>query len=98
MQYVAPGSYTVMFSIALLVGLVVGGVGSIPGALVGGMFILYVPNLAEKFSKSLAGSIYALLLLLAIYLMPKGVMGALNAIRQRLHRDSQTSHRSEYHN
>ncbi|MEP6872913.1 MAG: branched-chain amino acid ABC transporter permease [Burkholderiales bacterium] len=88
LQYVAPDSYTVLFSIALLVGLVVGGVGSIPGALLGGLFILFVPNLAEKVSKSLAGGIYALILLLVIYLMPTGIAGALGRLRawrQRAH-------------
>jgi branched-chain amino acid transport system permease protein len=87
-QYVAPDSYTVLFSIALLVGLVVGGVGSIPGALIGGLFILYVPNLAEKVSKSLAGGIYALILLLVVYLMPLGIAGALKrwpALRFKRH-------------
>ena len=87
-QYVAPDSYTVLFSIALLVGLVVGGVGSIPAALIGGVFILYVPNLAEKVSKSLAGGIYALILLLVVYLMPTGIAGALRrwpALRFRRH-------------
>lgn len=87
-QYVAPDSYTVLFSIALLVGLVVGGVGSIPGALIGGLFILYVPNVAEKVSKSLAGGIYALILLLVVYLMPLGIAGALKrwpALRFKRH-------------
>lgn len=86
-QYVAPDSYTVMFSIALMVGLVVGGVGAIPGALIGGLFILYVPNLAEKFSKSLAGGVYALILLLVIYLMPTGVVGAWHILQRRLRRN-----------
>ena len=82
-QYVAPDSYTVLFSIALLVGLVVGGVGAIPGALIGGLFILYVPNLAEKVSKSLAGGIYALLLLLVVYLVPAGIVGAWRQFNRR---------------
>ncbi len=75
-QYIAPDSFTVLFSIALLVGLVVGGAGSIPGALIGGLFILFVPNLAERVSKSLAGGIYALILLLVVFLMPSGIAGA----------------------
>ena len=38
-QFVAPDSFTFSLSVALLVGLVVGGVGWLPGALVGGAFI-----------------------------------------------------------
>ena len=83
-QFVAPESYTVLFSIALLVGLVVGGVGSIWGPIVGALFILFVPNLAEHFSKSLAGAIYGALLLAVIYLMPAGAAGGLQRLYARL--------------
>ena len=46
-QFVAPDSFTFLLSVSLLVGLVVGGVGSIPGSLFGGLFVLFVPNIAE---------------------------------------------------
>src|SRR4029079_18278306 len=65
-QFVAPDSFTFAFAIALFVGLVVGGVGSIPGALFGGLFVLFVPNIAEHFSKGLAGAIYGVILILVI--------------------------------
>ena len=38
-QFVAPDSFTVFLSITLLVGVVVGGLGSIPGAIFGGLFV-----------------------------------------------------------
>ncbi len=41
-QFVAPDSFTFLLSVSLLVGLVVGGVGSIPGSLFGGLFVLFV--------------------------------------------------------
>jgi branched-chain amino acid transport system permease protein len=74
-QFVAPDSFTFLFSVSLLVGLVVGGVGSIPGSLIGGLFVLYVPNLAEKVSTGLAGAIYGVILLLVIFVMPSGAAG-----------------------
>ena len=49
-------SFTFLLSVSLLVGLVIGGVGSIPGCLVGGLFVLFVPNLAEAVSTGLAGA------------------------------------------
>jgi branched-chain amino acid transport system permease protein len=61
--------------VSLLVGLVVGGVGSIPGSLVGGVFVLFVPNLAEAVSTGLAGAIYGVILLLVIFVMPSGAAG-----------------------
>ena len=39
--FVAPDSFTFVLAVALFVGLVVGGVASIPGTLIGGLFVLY---------------------------------------------------------
>lgn len=85
-QFVAPDSFTFSFAIALFVGLVVGGVGSIPGALFGGFFVLFVPNIAEHFSKGLAGAVYGLILILVIYLMPSGAAGLVKLIVNKLPR------------
>ena len=83
-QFVAPDSFTFFLSILLLVGLVVGGVGSIPGSLFGGLFVLYVPNLAERVSTGLAGAIYGIILLLVIYVMPSGAAGLVQLIGLRI--------------
>jgi branched-chain amino acid transport system permease protein len=85
-QFVAPDSFTFAFAIALFVGLVVGGVNSIPGTLFGGLFVLFVPNIAEHFSKGLAGAIYGLILILVIYLMPSGAAGLAALIVSKLTR------------
>jgi branched-chain amino acid transport system permease protein len=90
-QFVAPDSFTFILSISLLVGLVVGGVGSIPGALVGGLFVLFVPNLAEQVSKGLAGAVYGVILLLLIYVMPSGAAGFATLVRDRFARRRKTA-------
>lgn len=74
-QYVSPDSFTYFLSIALVVGLVVGGVGRLPGAFVGAAFILFVPNLAEGVSKGLSGAVYGLLLIAVIVLRPSSFFG-----------------------
>lgn len=79
-QFVAPDSFTLTLSIGFLVGLVVGGVGWLPGALFGGAFLLFVPNIAEGVSKGLSGAVYGLLLIAIIYVMPSGLAGFLQAI------------------
>ena len=79
-QFVAPDSFTLTLSIGFLVGLVVGGVGWLPGALFGGAFLLFVPNIAEGVSKGLSGAVYGLLLILLIYVMPSGLAGFLQMI------------------
>jgi branched-chain amino acid transport system permease protein len=82
-QFVAPDSFTVVLAIALFVGLVVGGVGSIAGTLFGGFFILFVPNIAEQVSKGLAGAVYGFILILLIYVMPSGMAGLIRLIASR---------------
>jgi len=51
-QFVAPDSFTAGLSINFLVGIVIGGVASISGALYGAIFIQFVPNLADQISKA----------------------------------------------
>jgi branched-chain amino acid transport system permease protein len=79
-QFVAPDSFTFTLAIALFVGLVIGGVGSIPGTLFGGLFILFVPNIAEEVSKGLAQAVYGVILIAVIYLMPSGAAGLVRLI------------------
>jgi branched-chain amino acid transport system permease protein len=82
--YVSPDSFTATLSIFLLVGVVVGGLASIPGAIFGGLFIQFVPNIADELSKSAPAAIYGVLLIGLMYLAPTGVMGGLNRLWARL--------------
>ena len=75
--FVAPDSFSVLLSISLLVGLVVGGLASIPGAIFGALFVQFVPNVADELSKSAPWAIYGVLLIGMMYLMPTGAMGLL---------------------
>jgi len=71
-QFVAPDGYTILLSIALFLGMVVGGVGWLPGSIVGSAFIIFVPNIAEGISKGLSGAVFGVLLFLVIFLVPHG--------------------------
>jgi branched-chain amino acid transport system permease protein len=71
-QFVAPDSYTIQFAIALFLGMVVGGVGWLPGSFIGSAFIIFVPNIAENISKGLSGAVFGVLLFLVIFLLPHG--------------------------
>jgi branched-chain amino acid transport system permease protein len=84
--FVAPDSFTIFLSISFLVGLVIGGVGSIPGCLFGGLFVLYVPNIANALSTGLAGAIYGVILLLVVFVMPAGAAGFVRLAATRLTR------------
>ena len=74
-EYIAPDTFTVSFSILLLVGAVAGGIHSIYGAVLGGLFITYVPLFANMISKDLTWPVFGALLISAVWIMPTGVAG-----------------------
>src|SRR5580658_11143471 len=90
-QFVAPDSFSVFVSITLFVGLVVGGVASIPGALFGAVFIEFIPNLADQVSKAVPGAVYGVILIACMYVMPSGVGGALARLVRRVARSDDGS-------
>ena len=75
-QFVAPDSFQVSLSIVLLIGIVVGGLSSIPGAVFGAIFIQFVPNVANDISKAAPWAIYGLFLITFMFFMPSGIHGA----------------------
>ncbi len=75
--YVSPEGYNLFLSLSFLVGSAVGGIATIGGAIVGGLFIEFVPNLANDISDAAPWAIYGLAMLLFMYTMPHGVVGSL---------------------
>ncbi len=83
-QFVAPDSFNVFLSISFLVGVVVGGLASISGAVYGALFIQFVPNIADDISKAAPWAIYGVFLIACMYLMPRGVAGFVQSAAARL--------------
>jgi branched-chain amino acid transport system permease protein len=71
-QFVAPDGFTIQLAIAIFLGMVVGGVGWLPGSLAGAVFIVFVPNLAENVSKGLSGAVFGVILIVIIFVVPHG--------------------------
>jgi branched-chain amino acid transport system permease protein len=84
--YVSPDSFSLVLSINLLIGLVIGGLGSIQGAIWGALFIQFIPNLAQDISKAAPGAIFGVFLILFTYFMPHGIAGAVRFLDARLRR------------
>lgn len=83
-QFASPDSFSIFLSLSLLVGVVVGGLASISGALYGALFIQFIPNVADQISKAAPWAIYGVFLIGFMYLMPWGVAGLVRALRRRL--------------
>ncbi|HJS04448.1 MAG TPA: branched-chain amino acid ABC transporter permease [Variovorax sp.] len=82
-QFVAPDSFSIFLSITLLVGAVVGGLSSLPGAVYGAMFIQFVPRVAEQVSKSAPWAVYGAILIVLVLLWPTGAAGAVRHLKIR---------------
>jgi branched-chain amino acid transport system permease protein len=90
-QFVAPDSFPIFLSLSFLVGIVVGGVASIPGAAIGAVFIEFVPNVASAISDAAPWAVYGVVLIAAMYLMPQGVAGVCRVLGKRLETRSRTA-------
>jgi branched-chain amino acid transport system permease protein len=85
-QFVAPDSFTISLSLLLVVGVVIGGLASISGALYGAVFIQFIPNVADQISKAAPWAIYGVFLIVFMVVMPTGVAGFVRIARARLQR------------
>jgi branched-chain amino acid transport system permease protein len=84
---VAPGAFTITLSIALLTAAVIGGLGSLPGALWGSLLIVLVPvyatdvAISHGWSSSVGANIpivaYGVILILVMLGLPLGIQGGL---------------------
>ena len=83
-QFASPDSFSIFLSLTLLVGVVVGGLASISGAIYGALFIQFIPNIADQISKAAPWAIYGVFLIGLMYLMPTGVAGLVRLLRHRL--------------
>jgi branched-chain amino acid transport system permease protein len=80
---VAPDSFDVFRSITFLVGIVIGGLASVSGAIFGALFIQFVPNWALDISKAAPWAIYGVFLIGFMYAMPRGIAGSLRLATAR---------------
>ena len=90
-QFVAPDSFDIFLSIKFLIGIVIGGLASIPGAIFGALFLQFVPNVADEISKAAPWAIFGLFLLAFVYVMPMGISGAIQMGLARLARKRQNT-------
>src|SRR5262249_21641139 len=79
-----PDSFNVFLSITFLVGIVIGGLASVPGAIFGALFIQFVPNYAQEISKAAPWAIYGVFLIGFMYVMPDGVAGFFRRVANRI--------------
>jgi branched-chain amino acid transport system permease protein len=84
-QFVSPGDFTVLASINLMLGMAVGGSGTLIGPIMGALFLYYVPELLPKLAvdPQLTPAVYGMLLILLAFLLPGGLAGGLRNLVRR---------------
>jgi len=90
---VSPGSFTLSLSIALLAGAVLGGLGTLTGALWGALVIVLVPTYvtdvatSHGFSGGVAANIpiaaYGVVLIVVMLIFPQGIQGGLRRLAKQ---------------
>jgi branched-chain amino acid transport system permease protein len=90
----SPGAFTIVLSLSLLTAIVIGGLGSLVGALLGSALLVYLPPYVTDFASShgldssqaaqLSPLVYGVVLILVMLLAPAGVMGTLRLLWLRL--------------
>lgn len=87
---VAPGAFPLQLSLTLLTGVVIGGLGSLVGAVWGAALLVFLPNwtndvagsfsLSANVSHNLPIAVYGLVLIGAMLVWPSGIQGGVRAI------------------
>ena len=74
-HYIQPHVFDLSQSIKILCMLVLGGMGSIPGSIIGAVTLSIIPELLRKIPAYYVTLVYGLLLIIIIIIRPQGIMG-----------------------
>jgi branched-chain amino acid transport system permease protein len=78
--YVSPDSYALQLSITLLIGAVLGGLGSLWGAVIGGIVVEFLPLWAQTINTAASSLVYGIALIVVMIAMPGGIAGGIRRV------------------
>lgn len=78
--FVSPESFQMTKSFDFLVGSIIGGITSISGALIGALFVMFLPDWAADMNIALSGLIYGAALIVMMLLARDGVVGLIRTL------------------
>lgn len=73
--YIGPDQWSLALSVSLLTGIVIGGLGTVAGAVIGGLFVQFLPYYSNAISQSAPTVVYGVIIILVMILAPGGVIG-----------------------
>lgn len=87
----APNAFSVTLSLQLLAAIVLGGLGSLAGAVYGAVVLVMLPSWASDiagsssaFANNLPSAVYGVVLIAAMFFAPRGIQGGLGALARRV--------------
>ncbi len=102
-QYVAPSDWSLLLSIQFVAAIIIGGVGSVWGSILGAAFVFAIPSFLNQFniipqnaSSSLSSGdinniLYGLLIILFLLFEPQGLIGLIRRVQLLTQRFNQRS-------
>ncbi|WP_419920838.1 branched-chain amino acid ABC transporter permease [Candidatus Poriferisodalis sp.] len=93
--FVAGQDFTFLLAVDLIIGLVIGGVGTLQGSVFGGLFVVWVRDLTKRISiplgfynldgdGPLSAAIFGLILILFTFFAPGGIASMITAIQKKI--------------
>ncbi|MDN4489563.1 branched-chain amino acid ABC transporter permease [Demequina sp. SYSU T00068] len=84
LEFVGPENFNLTLSISFITLIVVGGLATVPGAVLGALFVQYVPTLTSSISPAATGAAYGAVLIAFAFFLPYGLVGLVRAALGRL--------------
>jgi branched-chain amino acid transport system permease protein len=89
--FVAPENFGPVLSLLFLAGLVIGGTGSFYGAILGALFLRFIPDYAADIDRYLAGVLFGVAIILCLRFMPEGPLALIARLAQGRHHKSESA-------
>ena len=81
-MFISPDSWTLTFSVILVAGVVIGGLGSVWGAVWGTALMILVPEFLKNYNQDYTNLVFGLLLIVIMIFLPTGLVGIGPALRR----------------
>ena len=78
-QFIGPDNFVMFESALVLTGVIVGGIGSLPGAAIGGIVMVLLPEALREIG-NLRALVFGVVLFLSILLLPRGLFSEVRAL------------------
>lgn len=82
-HYISPDSFTIVFSVILVTTVIIGGMGSVWGAVVGTFVMMLLPEYLKNYNQDYTNLVFGILLILIMIFLPGGLV-SIGQMRGRI--------------